>query len=793
MSDTQDTKLLLAIDLGASGGKMFAGRLGGDVFRMEEIHRFEHEAASFFLPDSSGAVRERSCWDDTAIYREILRGLRLFRRHVGDRLDALGVDTWGADAQWVDADGEALGKVYCYRDHRLDNMVEEVRARISADRLYRLTGIHFQPFNLSNQVLWFATRRPRLLAAAAKLLPMPTLFNYYLGGCTQVDSTWASVTQMMDARRRVWSRPILAALGIPRRVLPAIVPPGSRVGLLQPALAQSLGLNRAAIVAVASHDTASAFAAAPADDPRDALIVSSGTWSLVGRLIPRPVTSAAAMAANISNEGGIGNTRFLKNCMGAWIVQELLRVWEAADGRRMSWEEVDRLTPAAPPFAGLIDPDDARFYNPADMEIAIRDFLAATGQPPPAGRGAILRLVYESLALKYRLVSEQLAAVIGRPPTVVHIVGGGSGNRLLNQFVADALGLPVLAGPREATAVGNLMVQALGIGLLPDLAAARPFVRAAFPIVRHDPGDRAPWEAAYRVFRERIAVAPPVCAAVAAAPAAGGGKRRRGGAGRALLLAAACGLFFPLVGCGRSVAALDAADRRHPAMRQALACEQAGDLDGAIARYEEVLMTAPRLASAHLALAVLLHDHRKDYVGAIYHYRRYLEARPEAEKATMISNRLQVAEQLLAVQSVRRLAAGDVGGETLLVRQIDTLNQRLAAAEAEKARLAEERDRLERQVKDLQSQVARLQRWVDRLQLSADVPVDIGRPGRIAVREPAAAERPRTYEVKEGDSLSRIAALYYGDEAQWPRIRDANRDKVRDGERVRAGDILTIP
>jgi rhamnulokinase len=454
----------------------------------------------FFLADRTGAVSARTYWNDTGIYREILKGLRAYRRALGPQLDAIGIDAWGADAQWIDADGETIGKLYGYRDHRLDDMVAEVRALMPADRIYGLTGIHFQPFNLNNQLRWFVTRRRALLRAGARVLPAPTLFNYYLGGCTQVDSTWASVTQLMDARRRAWSRPILRALGIPARVLPQIVPPGTVIGALQPGLAEMLGLNRAALVAVASHDTASAFAAAPLDDPRAALIVSSGTWSLVGRLLPRPITNAAAMAANISNEGGFGNIRFLKNCMGTWIVQELLRGWEAADGRRMSWDEVDAMTPAAPPFAAFLDPDDARFYNPPDMEAAIRDYLAAGGQPVPASRGGFLRLVYEGLALKYRLVNEQLAAVCRRPARVVHIVGGGCGNALLNQFTADSLGLPVLAGPREATAVGNLMAQALGLGLLPDLAAAQAPIRAAFPIATFTPGNRAPWETAYERF-----------------------------------------------------------------------------------------------------------------------------------------------------------------------------------------------------------------------------------------------------------------------------------------------------
>ncbi|MGI6495413.1 MAG: rhamnulokinase [Kiritimatiellia bacterium] len=501
-------KKLFAVDLGASGGKCFVGFFGDDgSFRMEEIHRFAHEGVPFFLADRTGEVTERTYWDDTAIYQQILRGLQAYRRTHGPHLDGIGIDTWGADGMVVSKDGDQLGKVYCYRDHRLDNMVEEVKSLVDPAEIYTITGIHFQPFNLNNQLRWFCTRRPDLLKVGAKFLPIPTLFYYYLGGCTQVDSTFASITQLMDARRRVWSRKILKKLGIPARLLPEIVDPGTTLGALRPELASMLGLNEAPLFAVGSHDTASAFAAAPVKNTRKALVISSGTWSLVGRLVRKPITNDAAFAANASNEGGIGNIRFLRNCMGTWIVQELLRVWEIADGRRMEWEEVDTITPAARPFAGFIDPDDARFFNPANMEEAVCGYLAETNQPVPAGRGELLRIVYESLALAYRRVDELLAAAIGRPTDVCHIVGGGSSNVLLNQFTANALGKKVLAGPKEGTAVGNLMVQAVAAGILPSIADAQPLIRAAFPIREFKPRDTGAWDAAYAKFMSAAALA----------------------------------------------------------------------------------------------------------------------------------------------------------------------------------------------------------------------------------------------------------------------------------------------
>jgi rhamnulokinase len=278
------------------------------------------------------------------------------------------------------------------------------------------------------------------------------------------------------------------------------VPPGKVVGEIWPALAEAVGISRAKLVAVGSHDTASAFAAAPVENPDESLIISSGTWSLVGKLIPEPITSEAAMAANVSNEGGIGNVRFLKNCMGTWIVQELRRVWRIADGREMDWAEITALAEAASAFGALIDPDDSGFYNPSNMEQAIAEFCRRTGQTVPAGRGACLRAVYESLALKYRLVNEQICAVCGTKTRAVNVVGGGSKNPLLSQFTADSLGLPVLAGPEEATAVGNFMAQALGLGILKSMAGAQPFIRKAFPIKEYQPQNTAAWDKAYQRF-----------------------------------------------------------------------------------------------------------------------------------------------------------------------------------------------------------------------------------------------------------------------------------------------------
>lgn len=495
------TRRLFAADLGASGGKCFAGLFDNNRFALKEIHRFSHEGVSFYLPDKTGQVRERMYWDDIFIYRNIVDGLRAFRRDVADKLDSIGIDTWGADGHFMNEDGEMLGKIHCYRDHRLDNMVQAVKQRIDARRMYEITGVHFQPFNVSNQIYWFIKNRADLLRPGCFFLPIPSVFYYYLGGVKEVDSSWASVTQLMNARKKKWSAEILRALDIPLTIMPEIVEPGAVLGELTKELADATGLNRAILVATASHDTAGAFAAAPIADTGEALIISSGTWSLIGKLVPEPVTTDAALVAGLSNEGGVGNIRLLKNCMGTWIVQELRRVWRNADGREMEWGEITALAAAAKSFGSLIDPDDSGFYNPANMETAIAEFCRKTGQAVPADRGAFLRAVYESLALKYRTVYEQISAVSGKTSKVVHIVGGGSRNEMLNQFTANALGLPVLAGPEEATAVGNMMVQAQGLGIIGSMQDALPLIKQAFPIKQYKPADGTTWEKAYRRFQ----------------------------------------------------------------------------------------------------------------------------------------------------------------------------------------------------------------------------------------------------------------------------------------------------
>lgn len=496
---------VFAIDLGGSGGKCFVGVFEKDQFSLKEIYRFDNEWIPLYIEDSGGRVSERRYWDDLYLYREIIKGLRIYRQEIDEFLDSIGVDAWGTDGIVVTGEGDFLGRVYCYRDHRLDHMIEEVKERIDAERIYGITGIHFQPFNISNQLLWFILHRRDLLQPGCTYLPTPAIFSFYLGNVRVVDSTMASVTQLMDAYSRQWSTEILRKLSIPADLMPEIVTPGTIVGELLEPLAASVRLNRVKTVAVGSHDTASAYAAAPVADKDEALIISSGTWSLVGKLISEPITTPEAMAANMSNEGGIGDIRFLKNCMGLWLVQELRRTWRIADGREMGWGEMRRLVTDARPFTAFVDPDDRGFYNPSNMEEALTDFCKRTNQQAPKDRGTYLRVVYESLALKYRTVAEEICRICGKPNRVVHIVGGGCRNEMLNQLTANATGLPVFSGPEEATAIGNILVQALGLRIIEGLEVAPSLIRQGFDIKKYDPNDTRLWEREYERFSNILA------------------------------------------------------------------------------------------------------------------------------------------------------------------------------------------------------------------------------------------------------------------------------------------------
>lgn len=483
---------LLAFDLGAESGRAILGQLDGDHLELAELHRF----ATGAIP-----VLDRLYWDVLRLHAEILQGLRAAAAHGG--VDSVGVDTWGVDFGLLAADGTLLDNPRHYRDPRTEGVMARAFLRVPRDRIFAATGLQFMPLNTLFQLVAMREAEAPQLAAAHRLLLMPDLLHYFLTGERVCEFTNATTTQFYDPRQGRWSRELFAAFDLPVAILPQIVPPGTRLGPVRPGVARDCALPALVpVVAPATHDTGAAVAAVPACGP-DFAYISSGTWSLMGAELSAPEVSAAALRYNFTNEGGVGGTfRFLKNIMGLWLVQECRRTWVGA-GRELSYAQLAEAARRAPAFGPLVDPDDARFLAPGDMPARIRAFCRQTGQSEPADDGAVIRCVLESLALKYRWVLERLEEMLGRRLDPIHIVGGGIRNELLCQLTADAAGRPVVAGPAEATAAGNLLVQALGCGWLGSVADIRHVVRTSFAPRSYAPaGDADRWaEAAARFGR----------------------------------------------------------------------------------------------------------------------------------------------------------------------------------------------------------------------------------------------------------------------------------------------------
>ncbi|TDQ50753.1 rhamnulokinase [Actinorugispora endophytica] len=475
-----DPRSFAAVDLGASSGRVVVGQVGADELVLEETHRFGNGAVR--LPDGLH-------WDVVGLYREVLTGLRLAADH---HPVSVGVDSWAVDYGLLDDDGALLGVPHHYRDRRTDGVAAETAERIGTERLYAVNGMQFLPFNTIFQLE--AARGTPQLAAARTLLLIPDLIGYWLTGRTGAEVTNASTTGLLDVAARAWAPDLAAAVGLDPALLPELREPGSVIGALLPETARETGLTDVPVVAVASHDTASAVIGVPATTP-DFAYISCGTWSLAGVELDAPRRTEAARRANFTNELGVdGTTRFLRNVMGLWLVSESMRAWGLGPSQLPA---LLAEAAAEPAFAAVVDPDDPRFMAPGDIPARIGDYCRETGQTPPTGRAAVLRCVMESLALAHRRAIRTAAALTGRDVDLVHIVGGGARNELLCQLTADALGLPVLAGPVEATAIGNILVQARAAGLVGDLPAMRALTAATQGLRRYEPkGPAAPWTAA---------------------------------------------------------------------------------------------------------------------------------------------------------------------------------------------------------------------------------------------------------------------------------------------------------
>ena len=469
------SQTVLAVDLGAKSGRVMAVHFDGAQLSVEELHRF---------PNPVTAVRGTLYWDVLHLWRNIQQGIALGQAH---HPAAIGVDTWALDFALLDARGSLLANPVMYRDARTEGMLEAVFARVPRREVFQQTGIQFMQINTLYQLMSLAVAGSPLLDAADTFLTIPDLLNYWLTGARVCEFTNATTTQMLNPQTGTWAGALLDALGLPTRILPEIVPPGTRLG-------QYEGIP---VIAPATHDTGSAVAAVPAATPNFAYI-SSGTWSLVGLEVPQPIISDASYAANLTNEGGVAQTyRLLKNVMGLWILQQCQATWRA-EGTDYSYNDLVQIARQAPPLKAIINVDDPCFLPPGDHPRLIREWCQAHGQPIPATHGEIVRCVLESLALKYRAVLATLRQVSGQQVDALHIVGGGARNALLNQFTADATGLPVVAGPIEATVLGNAAVQLIALGELDSIAQARQIIAGLDNRGTYAPQPTSQWDDAYQ-------------------------------------------------------------------------------------------------------------------------------------------------------------------------------------------------------------------------------------------------------------------------------------------------------
>ncbi|WP_245596639.1 rhamnulokinase [Nocardioides alkalitolerans] len=478
-----------AVDLGATSGRVMVGVVGPGRLDLAEVHRF---------PNSGVPVDGALYWDVLGIHREVLVGLRKIA--ATGPLDAVGIDSWAVDYGLLDRDGMLLGNPHSHRDRRTDGVAERVWAEVPAEELFARTGLQHLPFNTVFQLA--AARGTAALEAAQTLLLLPDLLGYWLTGEIGAERTNASTTGLYDAGTGTWTTDLAARLGLPWSILPPLRDAGDRVGTLVPDVAAAIGRSDAdpavPVVAVGSHDTASAVVGVPAGDERFAYI-SSGTWSLVGLELAAPVLTEAARAANFTNEAGVdGTVRYLKNVMGLWVLSQSVHTWER-DGSTVDLPQLLAEAAGLPALRTVVDIDDASLLPPGDMPARIRALAEAAGEPVPTTRAEVARCIVDSLAVAYRRHLRAAAETSGEGFDVLHVVGGGMHNTLLCQLTADAVGVPVLAGPGEAAALGNVLVQARALGAdLPDLAAMRALLRDTHPLRRYEPRDHLDWAAAER-------------------------------------------------------------------------------------------------------------------------------------------------------------------------------------------------------------------------------------------------------------------------------------------------------
>ncbi len=482
------TKRVLAFDFGASSGRAIIGCFDGDEITLEEVHRFSNDPVSV-----GGTVY----WDVLRLFYEIKQGI--IKAKIAGGFDSIGIDTWGVDFGLIDSEGKLMENPVHYRDARTVGLVDEAFKTMPKEKLYGITGIQFMELNTLFQLISLKKYRPWMLERADKMLFMPDLFGYMLTGKMCAEYSIASTSQLIDLDKRTWSKKILDAFGIKESIFAPLVQPGTVLGELSKEICEECGVDPVPVISVCGHDTQSAITSVPCEDG-DFAFLSSGTWSLFGTELDKPIVNETSMNINITNEGGFdGSTGFLKNIIGLWLIQESRRQWKR-EGKEYSYDDLEKLALAAEPFKCFIDPDAPEFVPHGNIPERVREFCRKTGQYVPETVGEIMRCIYESLAMKYRLTFEKLRECTERDYPVIHVIGGGTKDGLLCQMTASSCDRTVKAGPIEATVMGNVAVQLMSDGSVENIGQARKIVADSSELKIFEPKDTDKWAKAYEDF-----------------------------------------------------------------------------------------------------------------------------------------------------------------------------------------------------------------------------------------------------------------------------------------------------
>ncbi|MBR5156729.1 MAG: rhamnulokinase [Clostridia bacterium] len=488
-----NTGKVLAFDFGASSGRAMLFTFDGKKLEIEEMHRFSNDPVMI-----NGSYH----WDVLRLFFEIKKGISKTLNAGHKDIEAIGIDTWGVDYGLFDENGKLLGNPYHYRDERTNGMIELADEKVGKKYIFDQTGLQFNFFNTIFQLMAAKEQKDSTLPMAKKLLFIPDIFNYFLTGVMKNEYTESSTSMMLNPHTKKWNKELLDKLDIPSDILCDIIEPGTVLGELSDDICEELGCPKIPVIAVGSHDTASAVASVPVTEDYSYAYISTGTWALMGAELDAPSVTEHSFKYNFTNEGGVcGKIRFLKNIMGLWIIQECRRQWER-EGKELSFDDLEKAAWGAAPFESFIDPDYHDFATPGNMPQKIRNFCEKTGQKIPQTEGEVIRCAAQSLAMKCRMVADALEDVQGKKLEAVHMLGGGIKDTMVTSFVSNATGKRVIAGPVEATSTGNAVLQLMALGKISSLTEARTIIRDSFPIKVYEPQDSEEWNAAYEQFKK---------------------------------------------------------------------------------------------------------------------------------------------------------------------------------------------------------------------------------------------------------------------------------------------------